>query len=65
MKVNWAEARSQLTSLSYEDQRIVDMLAEGMTMPGIGKALGQHRSMIWRKIKKIRARLKALDQPAP
>lgn len=57
MKIDWAEAKSKLGVMSDEDQRIVDMLAQRWTMPDIGKALGQHRSMIWRKVEKIKARL--------
>lgn len=44
-------------ALLKEEQRIVDMLAAKKTMPDIGKALGQHRSMIWRKVQKIKVRL--------
>jgi hypothetical protein len=57
MKVNWAEARTKLTALTDEELRIVEMLAERKTMPDIGKTLGQHRSMIWRKVQKLKKRL--------
>jgi hypothetical protein len=57
MKIDWAQAKTKLISLNDEEQRIVDMLAAKKTMPDIGKALGQHRSMIWRKIQKLKARL--------
>jgi IS30 family transposase len=54
--VDWNSVKSKLT-LSDEERRIVDMLAARKSLPDIGKALGQHRSMIWRKIQRIRARL--------
>lgn len=56
MKINWAEAKVDLSSLTDEEQRIVEMLAVKKTMPEIGNALGQHRSMIWRKVEKIKVK---------
>jgi DNA-binding CsgD family transcriptional regulator len=40
--------------LSVEDMTIVDMLIEGKSTAEIGRALGQHRSMIWRKTERIK-----------
>jgi DNA-binding CsgD family transcriptional regulator len=57
LKVDWAIAKGKLTTLTDEEKVIVDMLADQKTQPEIAKALGQHRSMIWRKIRKIKARL--------
>jgi DNA-binding NarL/FixJ family response regulator len=57
MRIDWADARLRLTSLTEEEQLIVNMLIDGKTLPDIGKALGQHRSMIWRKVEKIKKRL--------
>jgi DNA-binding CsgD family transcriptional regulator len=54
---NWAEARSKLGLLSDEERRIVDMLVANKTQAEIAKALGQHRSKVWRKIKKLRTKL--------
>lgn len=54
--VNWKEVEKRL-ELSDEERRIVQMLAERKSLPDIGKALGQHRSMIWRKVERIKARL--------
>jgi DNA-binding CsgD family transcriptional regulator len=57
MKVNWEHVKAKLNDLTEEERRIVDMLAAGDTLPTIGKSLGQHRSRIWRKVEKIKARL--------
>lgn len=57
METNWAEARSKLGPLSDEEHRIVDMLAADKSQAEIAAALGQHRSMVWRKVRKLRARL--------
>jgi DNA-binding CsgD family transcriptional regulator len=57
MKIDWGKAKAKLSSLTDEEQRIVNMLAERKTLPAIGKALSQHRSMIWRKVEKIKVRL--------
>jgi DNA-binding CsgD family transcriptional regulator len=54
--VDWAKVRDAV-QLSAEERHIVDLLAHGMSLPSIGKALGQHRSMIWRKIERIKDRL--------
>jgi len=56
---NWADAKSKLETLSDEEQRIVDMLAADKTQAEIAAALGQHRSMVWRKVRKLRSRLGA------
>lgn len=57
MAIDWSSVKNRLSSLSDEDQRIVDMLAERRTQPEIAQALGQHRSMIWRKVQRIKAKL--------
>jgi IS30 family transposase len=41
--------------LSEEEKTIARARADGKTMREIGRMLGQHRSMIWRKSKRIRA----------
>ena len=46
-----------LVALSDEELRIVGLLASGEGLTNIGKVLGQHRSMVWRKIEQIKARL--------
>jgi biotin operon repressor len=43
--------------VSDEESKIIDMLAAKKSLPDIGKALGQHRSMIWRKVERIKQRL--------
>lgn len=55
-KLDWNSVKAKLT-LSDEEQKIVEMLAARRSLPDIGKALGQHRSMIWRKVERIKARL--------
>ena len=54
--IDWATVKATL-KLSDEECRIVELLAARTSLPDIGKALGQHRSMIWRKIERIKARL--------
>jgi hypothetical protein len=56
-KDDWAKIRDTCAGhLTEEETRIVAALADGKTMPEIGRLLGQHRSMIWRKTKKIERR---------
>jgi len=62
-KAEWETIRSQLVGqLSDEEQRIVDALADGKTMPEVAQMLGQHRSMIWRKSQRIRSRITSGQQ---
>jgi DNA-binding CsgD family transcriptional regulator len=57
-KDDWiATKRSLSGKLSDEELRIVDMLIDGKTQPEIGRVLGQHRSMVWRKTQRIKKRL--------
>jgi hypothetical protein len=56
-KSAWIEIRNKyFESLSEEERAIVNALADGKSMPEIGNQLGQHRSKIWRKTKKIEKR---------
>lgn len=48
--------RSLSGDLSEEERQIATALAEGKSTPEIARALGEHRSMIWRKAQRIRAR---------
>jgi uncharacterized membrane protein len=57
IKVDWSQARTRLVSLTEEDQKIVDMLVDRKTQPEIAQALGQHRSMVWRKVQRLKKRL--------
>jgi DNA-binding CsgD family transcriptional regulator len=56
--IDWTQVQTR-SDLSDEERRIVQMLAAKKSLPDIGKALGQHRSMIWRKVERIKARLNA------
>lgn len=57
-KDEWSRILGRLAGqLSEEETKIVAALAEGKTMPEVGKMLGQHRSMIWRKTQRIKARV--------
>jgi len=59
----WSRIQGTLSGrLSEEEQRIVAALVEGKSLPDIGRMLGQHRSMIWRKAQNIRARALAAEQ---
>jgi hypothetical protein len=53
----WTATKTKLAGeLSNEEARIVDMLIASKTMVDIGRELGQHRSMVWRKIQRIKKR---------
>jgi len=55
-KSSWSDLRERLKEqLTEEERQIVDLLVAGTSTPDIAKKLGQHRSMIWRKIQRIRA----------
>ena len=54
---DWAAIRNSLAGgLSDEESRIIELLIDGKTMLEIGQILDQHRSMIWRKMQKIKKR---------
>jgi hypothetical protein len=51
----WAGIRTRLGgALSKEDRQILDLLINGDSTPSIARALGQSRSMIWRKAQRLR-----------
>lgn len=54
--IDWSQIGARI-GLSEEERVIVQMLASKKSLPDIAKALGQHRSMIWRKVERIKARL--------
>lgn len=57
---DWSAAQAaQVAELSEEERLIVELLAGGKSTPEIAQALGQHRSMIWRKVQRIKAKLDA------
>ena len=55
MKSDLSAAQAKAQSLETEYRRIVEMRAQGKTYPEIGKALGLHRSAVWRRVRKIKA----------
>ena len=60
-KEDWQGAQAKLRDLGLEEQRILELLAQGLSHRRIGEELGLHRSAIWRRVKKLRARLE--EQP--
>jgi DNA-binding CsgD family transcriptional regulator len=61
-KHDWGATKKRLTGkLSDEERQIVDMLIQGKSTVAIGRILGQHRSMIWRKTQRIRKRSDSQD----
>lgn len=57
MVADWkAIKRSVLGALSPEEPRLLDMLIAGNSTPLIARTLGQHRSMVWPKIDRLRKR---------
>ena len=59
MKSNtdWADVRRRLAeTTTEEEQRLLELLIQGQSSYAIAEALGQHRSMIWRKIEALHER---------
>ena len=58
----WLNILDQIgDELSEEERRIAKALADGKSTPDVSRMLGQHRSMIWRKAQRIRARAKLAE----
>lgn len=54
-RLNWQSAcANPPPDWTPEDIRIAEMLAAGASTPDIARALGQHRSMIWRKTQRLK-----------
>jgi DNA-binding NarL/FixJ family response regulator len=53
---DWTVIRARLTAgpLTDEQRKILDLLADGESTPSIARALGQSRSMVWRKAQRLR-----------
>jgi DNA-binding NarL/FixJ family response regulator len=59
-KTDWAAMRpTDLTKLTQEEARLLDMLAEGKSTPAIARETGEHRSMVWRKVQRLKSQLLA------
>jgi DNA-binding CsgD family transcriptional regulator len=58
-QIDWQSAKHNLGQLTDEEQRILDLLADGKSQAEIAKALGQHRSKIWRRVRSLRKRVAA------
>lgn len=58
INVDWKEVRANTPSdWSAEEVKIVDLLAKGTSTPEIARIMGQHRSMIWRKVQLLKSRV--------
>ena len=56
-KHDWAKTKQSLAGkLSAEEVCIVDMLIDRKSTVEIGRILGQHRSMVWRKMQRLKKR---------
>jgi biotin operon repressor len=56
--VDWKRIRANPPSdWSAEEIRLLDLLATGTSTPEIARIMGQHRSMIWRKIQRLKSRV--------
>ena len=54
---DWGRVKHLLSGkLSDEESHILNMLIDGKSTVEIGRILGQHRSMVWRKTDRIRKR---------
>jgi DNA-binding CsgD family transcriptional regulator len=57
-RANWLAARANFDGmLSPEEERLVQMFGEGLSTPQVASRIGQHRSMVWRKMLRLRAKL--------
>lgn len=56
-KHDWTKIKQALAGeLSAEEARIVDLLIDHQSTVEIGRILGQHRSMVWRKMERLKKR---------
>jgi DNA-binding CsgD family transcriptional regulator len=54
---DWAQVKKRLgESATAEERKLLQLLIQGESSYTIARALGQHRSMIWRKIKALHDR---------
>lgn len=54
--VDWQKFRTNPPSeWTKEEVKIADLLSRGTSTPEIARIMGQHRSMIWRKIQRLKA----------
>ena len=54
---DWTKIKESLASrLSPEETYIIDMLIARKSLVEIGRVLGQHRSMVWRKVERLKKR---------
>ncbi len=51
---DWQTVRSKHERLSDDEERVLDLLAEGRNQTEIAKLLGLHRSKIWRVAQRLR-----------
>ena len=56
--IDWRVAKARIHGLSDEEQRILGLLAAGRTQAEIGKELGIDRSAVWRRVNKLRRRVR-------
>lgn len=57
-RATWKDSAHRLgESVSTEEKRMLQLLADGRTQAQIAKELGLHRSAVWRRVKKLRNRL--------
>jgi hypothetical protein len=58
LKAEWAElAAANTVALDADESVLLGWLAEGKSTPEIAKLEGTHRSNIWRRAQKLKAKL--------
>jgi IS30 family transposase len=56
--IDWQKVSTNLPAdWSKEDRKLAELLAQGTSTPEIARIMGQHRSMIWRKVQRLKARM--------
>ena len=54
---DWVTIKNRLAGRMSDDEfRIVELLIKGKTMVEVGQILGMHRSMVWRRMQRIKDR---------
>jgi biotin operon repressor len=55
--IDWVQVKRKLSGeLSKEEERLLELLQQGLSTPRIAAALGVHRSNVWRQVQKLQQR---------
>ena len=57
-RIDWQTVRANPPAdWTAEELKLAELLARGLSTPDIARTLGQHRSMIWRKVQRLKSRI--------